>query len=300
MAASLAAPVQSPDWRGWSSTKQKTLKTPVVFSGRGLFTGEKTTLTIHPSNEDTGIVFQREDLPRQPTLFAHLENVVNTPRCTILGGEDFTIHTVEHVLAALKGLGIDNALLKLNGPEIPIMDGSAAPFIAGILAEGVHEQEKEKEVFTLKTPVFWSRGDVHIVAIPSDEFKVSYTLHFPDSDILHSQFYSTPITPDHFIRDIAPCRTFCLYEEIEPFIESGLIKGGGLDNAVIIKNEVVVNPDGLRFNDEMVRHKILDLIGDLSLIPIQLKSHIIAIRSGHASNVAFAHELLNHINRENA
>ena len=146
----------------------------------------------------------------------------------------------------------------------------------------------------------WSQGEVHLVAIPSEHLQISYTLQFPHSEILHAQYYSSPVDPDHFAREIAQCRTFCVYEEIAPFIENGLIKGGGLDNAIIIKNDVVVNPDGIRTSDEMVKHKILDVIGDISLIPIPFNAHIIAIRSGHASNIAFAQELLNQIKKEKA
>lgn len=257
-------------------------------------------MTLHPSDPDSGIVFLRSDLPGRPHLPADLDHVVSTPRCTILGNEFFTIHTVEHILAALKGLQIDNALIELTGPEVPIMDGSCEAFVELIQKGGVEELDHNREIHQLVKPVSWSKGEVHLVALPSKEMKISYTLHFPESAILRSQYLSAQVDPDYFAREIAPCRTFCLYEEIAPFIENGLIKGGGLDNAVIIKNDVVINPDGIRFPDEMVRHKVLDLIGDLSLIPIGFIAHIIAIRSGHASNVAFAGALYNHIKTEKA
>lgn len=277
--------------------KQKTLAKSVSIRGIGLFTAEEATLTIYPADSGTGIFFRRTDLPGKPKLEATLQNVVSTPRCTILGNKIFTIHTVEHVLAALSGLGIDNAFLDLSGPEVPIMDGSSQSFVRAIQEAGLVEQEIDKEIYSLQAPVYWSKGDTHLVALPSKEYRISYTLHFPESTILHSQFYSTSVTPENFTKEIAPCRTFCLYEEIIPFIESGLIKGGGLENAVIIKNNVVINPEGVRFPDEMARHKILDLIGDLSLIPGYFLAHIIAIRSGHASNIAFAHDLYNHIKK---
>jgi len=283
-----------------SPFRQKTLKKSVSISGIGLFTAEKATLVIHPSKADMGIVFQRTDLPGNPTVVADLDHVVSTPRCTVLGNGAFTIHTVEHILAALKAMGVDNAFLELSGPEVPIMDGSAGAFVESILEGGLTEQDTKKEVHFLRTPISWSRGDVHLVAIPSSEFQISYTLHFPESAILRSQYYCAPITPDYFAKEISPCRTFCLYEEIAPFVENGLIKGGGLDNAVIIKNDVVINPNGIRFPDEMARHKILDLIGDLSLIPESFYAHIIAIRSGHASNIAFARDLYYHIKTEKA
>lgn len=282
------------------SSKQRTLKGSVSLSGIGLFTGAKATVTIHSAHADSGIIFQRTDLPGKPQIPADLDHVVSTPRCTILGNSKFTIHTVEHLLSALRALGIDNALLEISGPEVPIMDGSSEPFVEAILKAGIKELEEEREIYTLDQPVSWSKGEIHLVAMPAKEFRVSYTLHFPESVILKSQYYSVSVNPTDFAQQIAPCRTFCLYEEIAPFIESGLIKGGGLDNAVIIKNDVVINPDGIRFPDEMVRHKILDLIGDLSLIPHLFHAHVIAIRSGHASNVAFAHELLNYLKPEKA
>lgn len=279
-------------------SKQKTLKKSVSISGNGLFTAKKATLKIHPASPNTGFLFQRSDLPDRPIIKADLDHVVSTPRCTILGNKYFTIHTVEHVLAALEGLGIDNALLELSGPEIPILDGSAHRFVEAILSAGLIEQEEERDLHFLKSPVYWSNGDVHLVAIPSEEFSISYTLHYPQSKMLSSQYFQAKIDPSFFRKEIAPCRTFCLYEEIVPFIENGLIKGGGLDNAVIIKDDRVINPEGVRFPDEMARHKILDLVGDLSLIPEPFVAQIIAICSGHASNIAFARELYNHIETE--
>lgn len=279
-------------------SKQKTLKKSVSISGVGLFTAEKATLKIHPAPPNSGLLFQRSDLIDQPIINADLDHVVGTPRCTILGTKQFTIHTVEHVLAALKALDVDNALLELDGPEVPILDGSASFFLQAVKEAELIEQDHEKEIHFLKKPVYWSNGDVHLVAIPSEEFSISYTLHYPQSKILASQYFQVAIDPESFSREIASCRTFCLYEEILPFIENGLIKGGGLDNAVIIKDDVVINPGGVRFPNEMVRHKILDLIGDLSLIPETFVAHILAICSGHASNIAFARELQNQIKME--
>jgi len=279
---------------------QKTIRKSVSISGMGLFTAEKAILTIHPADLDTGLIFHRSDLPEETSLVATLQNVVSTPRCTILGNKHFTIHTVEHVLAALSAFGIDNARLELSGPEVPIMDGSSGAFVEAILEAGIAEQEKEKTIYALKAPISWSKGDVHLIALPSSEYRVSYTLHFPNSTAFQSQYFSSKIDADTFTEEIGPCRTFCLYEEILPFIEQGLIKGGDMNNAIIIKEDKVLNPEGLRFSDEMVRHKILDLVGDFSLIPFAFKAHIIAIRSGHASNIAFAGELYNQIKMEMA
>ncbi len=272
---------------------QKTLKKSVSISGCGLFTAESASLIIHPADADTGYVFQRSDIPGNPKLNAQLENVVSTPRCTILGNEHFTIHTVEHILSALRGLGIDNALLELTGPEVPIMDGSAECFVDALVEGGISLQGKKNPLYFLNAPVYWSKEDVHLIALPAKEFCVSYTLHFPHCSVIGSQYLCSRLSREEYIKEIAPSRTFCLYEEIAPFIGS-LIKGGGLDNAIIIKDDMILNPEGMRFSDEMVRHKILDLIGDFSLIPF-FNAHIIAIRSGHASNIAFAHELLQHL-----
>lgn len=281
-------------------SKQKTLKNSVSIAGIGLFTAENAILTIHPAKPGTGLLFQRSDLPNAPTFPADLDHVVSTPRCTILGQSQCTIHTVEHVLAALSALGVTNALLELSGPEIPIMDGSSKPFVEAILEGEIIEQTDPRDIHFLQSCVSWTDGDVHLIAIPAEEFSISFTMHFPQSKILGSQYLQVPVNTKSFSESIAPCRTFCLYEEIAPFIESGLIKGGGLDNAVIIKNDTVINPDGVRFEDEMVRHKILDLIGDLALIPNGFVAHIIAIRSGHASNIAFARKLCNQIKMETA
>lgn len=279
---------------------QKTLKKSVSISGIGLFLGEKATLVVHPAPFDTGILFQRVDHPDRVIIPATLDSVVSTPRCTIIGHKKCNVHTVEHLLAALKAYGVDNAWIEIDGPEVPILDGSAAAFCDLLEEAGIVSQEKEKEYYHLSTPLFWSEGEIHLIALPAEEFRISYTLHYPNSGILRSQYFSKEINPQLFKDEIAPCRTFCLYEEITPLVEKGLIKGGNLSNAVIIKDDAVMNPEGVRFPDEMVRHKVLDLIGDLSLIPLSFYAHIIAIRSGHASNVAFGRELFNHIKLENA
>ena len=227
-----------------------------------------------------------------------LECVQGTPRCTILGQDGVYVQTVEHILAALKAFKIDNALIEISGAEVPIFDGSSLPFVEMLHSAGTVEQEKRKTVYTITSPVFWSQGDIHLVALPSDEYRVTYTLHYPHCSLIGSQFCSVVVNQDSFEKEIAPCRTFSIYEEIAPMIEKGLVKGGRLDNAVIIKENRVINPEGLRFADEMVRHKVLDLIGDLSLVPVSFLAHIIAVRSGHSSNNAFAKELFNHIRAE--
>ncbi len=280
--------------------KQRTLKRSASVSGVGVFTGEKATLRLCPAEADTGIIFQRMDLPHKPFLPAALEHVQGTPRCTMIGIQGALIQTVEHLLSALKAYHIDNALIEITGPEVPILDGSAAGFVEMIEKAGVTVLNEERTRGRLETPVYWTQKDTHLIALPSDEYRVSYTLHYPHSDFIGSQYYSFVVDEEGFKQEIAPSRTFSLYEDVAPLIEKGLLKGGSLDAGVLIKDNAVANPEGLRFKDEPVRHKILDLIGDLSLNAVSFSAHIIAIRSGHTSNIAFAKELAKHIKMENS
>lgn len=198
---------------------------------------------------------------------------------------------VEHLLSALYAYGIDNARIEVEGPELPAGDGSAQIFIDMIEKTGFEIQEHAREFVRISQPIYWSEGDVHLIALPAQEFRLSYTMHYPHSPLLRSQYYSLAVQPLRYKAEIAPCRTFSLYEEIVPFIEKGIIKGGGLENALVIQGGRILNPEGARFEDEMVRHKILDLIGDLALIGTPLLAHVVAVRSGHSSNVAFAKTL---------
>lgn len=278
--------------------KQRTLRGSISAAGIGLFSGEKVSITLSPAGENTGIVFQRVDLPHQPRLPAKSDYVQATPRCTIIGSGKIIVQTVEHLLAAIRAYNIDNVLIEISGGEVPIFDGSSKHFVELIEKAGICELEAEKEFLRLKAPIFWSQGDIHLIALPSDEYRISYTLHYPHSPTIGTQFYTFVLDQERFKNEIASCRTFSIYEEIAPMIDKGLVKGGSLDNAIIIKGGNIINPEGLRFPDEMARHKILDLIGDLSLVPPFL-AHVIAVRSGHSSNNAFAKELLNHIKMEN-
>lgn len=268
--------------------KQTTLESAISISGIGLFTGEKVSVNLCPAPVNTGIIFQRIDLPGKPEIPARLSFVREAPRCTRLGSEKGSVMMVEHLLSALFSLGIDNVRIEVEGSEIPAGDGSAQHFVD--LIERAHTKvlEAPRSYISIAAPLFWSEGDVHLIALPSSEFRLSYTLHYPQSPILRSQYFSFSMDPEQFKKEIAPCRTFSLYEEILPFIEKGWIKGGGLENALVIKGDQILNPEGARFPDEMVRHKVLDLIGDLALIGTPILAHVIAVRSGHASNVAFA------------
>lgn len=281
-----------------SKNKQKTIKNYVSIEGLGLFTGCKSSVTLCPAPENTGVVFKRTDLPTAPIIPAHVDFIYKTPRCTILGNEDAYVQSVEHILSAVRAYEIDNLVIEISGPEIPAGDGSAKLFVDLIEEGGIAILSAPKKIYHLSSPVFWSRGEVHLIALPSDDFRISYTLSYPNSNLLHSQFSSFSLNAEDFKNEIATSRTFSLYEEIVPLIEQGLIKGGTLDNGVVIKNDAVINPEGLRFSDECVRHKILDVIGDLSLMGIYVHMHVIAIRSGHYSNTRLAHEIVNHFKME--
>ncbi len=282
----------------FAQKKQRTLLRSIEASGVGLFSGQEVRLRLCPNEEGTGIIFKRTDLPGHPQLPAHLDFIQGTPRCTVIGNGKMSIQTVEHLLAALRAYEIDSVIIEISASEVPIFDGSSLKFVEMIEQAGVAELSGYKRIVRIREPLYWSQGDIHLVALPSDEFRVSYTLHYPHSSAIGTQFYSFVLSQDRFKKEVAPSRTFSVYEEIAPMIEKGLVKGGSLTNAVIIKENQIVNPEGLRFSDEMVRHKILDLIGDLSLVPVPFLAHIIAIRSGHSSNNAFAKELYNQIKME--
>jgi UDP-3-O-[3-hydroxymyristoyl] N-acetylglucosamine deacetylase len=279
--------------------RQRTLKGPVQFSGIGLHTGEEVSMRFVPAKEGTGIIFKRSDLPGQPIIPATVEYVCANARNTTLGIADVRIHTVEHVLAAIRAYNIDNLCIEIEGIEPPVGNGSSDVFVNMIEEAGILEQESSLPIVKLRNPVYWSEGEIHLVAVPYDGYRISYTLNYPDTRLLKSQYFSIVIDHESFKREIAPCRTFSLYEEVSVLMDRGLIKGASLDNAVVIKDDTILSKGGLYFSDEMVRHKILDVVGDLSLVGFDFQAHVISIRSGHASNVAFARKLFNYITTEN-
>jgi UDP-3-O-[3-hydroxymyristoyl] N-acetylglucosamine deacetylase len=279
--------------------KQRTLKGSSSFSGIGIHTGKEVGLRFCPAKEGTGIIFKRMDLPSKPVIPATVEYVQDTSRSTTIGIKDVRIHTVEHVLSAIKAYNIDNLCIEISSIEPPVGNGSSDVFVEMIEKVGIQDQEHTLPIVKIQTPVFWSEGDIHLVALPYDGYRISYTLSYPGSSFLRGQFHSVLVNEENFKKEIAPCRTFSLYKEISALMDRGLIKGGSLDNAVLIKDDVILSKGGLFFPDEMARHKILDLIGDLSLIGFDFHAHIIAIRSGHSSNFAFAQCLLTHITTEN-
>ena len=274
--------------------KQRSVSKAVEFCGRGGFTGIDTVIRIKPCEEDAGITFVRTDLPTQERIAATLDNVKSTPRCTILGNVATSIQTVEHLLSVLGALQIDNVVVEVNGPELPIMDGSAKPFfdkIAGCRCE----QSKDIPIFMLDKPISFSCDQTFLLALPSHELRFSYLLSYPNHPVLNSQFYSLVLNEETYETEIAPSRTFSLYEEVAYLVDKGLLKGASLDHGVVFQADKVLNPEGLRFKNEPVRHKILDLIGDLKLIGFSIQAHFISVRSGHFANVAFARQLKEHL-----
>lgn len=283
-------PSHQTSWR-----KQRTLKNSASFSGLGLHTGEQVSINFVPAKEGTGVVFKRMDCPGNTIIPATIEYVCDNTRNTILGIGEIRIHTVEHILAAIRAFNIDNLCIEIHGIEPPVGNGSADVFVSMIEKAGIVEQEAKTPIVKLQKPVYLSEGEIHIVAIPCDHYRISYTLDYPNTRLIKSQYFSTMIDSETFKKEIASCRTFSLYEEVSTLLDRGLIKGASLDNAVVIKDDTILSKDGLFFPNEMVRHKILDMVGDLSLVGFDFHAHIIAIRSGHASNVAFAKKLFNEV-----
>jgi UDP-3-O-[3-hydroxymyristoyl] N-acetylglucosamine deacetylase len=272
---------------------QRTLRRPVSCSGIGLHSGNKVTLSLKPAPVDYGIRFQRADLGglEVPATVLHLGG---NRLATGLTREAVSVETVEHLLAALTALGIDNVIVELNSPEVPIMDGSAAPFVYLILNEaGVKRQGAAKKFLKVLRPISLSQGDKRIALYPSDHFKVTYSISF-DHPLIRHQSRTMKITDETFVEDIAPARTFGFLKEVEMLRQRGLALGGSLDNAIVLGETGVLN-NALRFEDEFVRHKILDVIGDLSLVGYPVIGHLVAHRGGHALHTAFAARILEEV-----
>lgn len=262
--------------------KQRTLAREVSIQGSALHTGEAVTLTMKPAPVDQGVVFKRIDLNGAPELKPRVDQVTDLVRATTIQNGHAKIHTVEHVLSALHGCGVDNVTIEMNASEPPIMDGSARPFVNMILQGEPVEQEKEREYFTLDEAVSVTSGNRSVIALPSNEFKITCTS--ADDRGIHTQHLSLTIDPDIYMTQIAAARTFTIYEDIEELLKLGKIKGGSLDSAVVIRGDKIISKEPLRFKDEFVRHKMLDIIGDVLLLGMPLKAHIIATRPGHAIN----------------
>ncbi|MBM3921818.1 MAG: bifunctional UDP-3-O-[3-hydroxymyristoyl] N-acetylglucosamine deacetylase/3-hydroxyacyl-ACP dehydratase [Sphingomonadales bacterium] len=301
--------------------KQHTLGSVVTISGTGLHTGILADLTLHPANPGFGFQFKRTDLPNQPVIKADCDLVTDTSRGTTLESEGVKVSTVEHVLAALVGMGVDNCLMEINGPEIPIMDGSSGPFVDCIEKAGVLEQDATKVWYSIDENIFHydEPKRVEMVAMPSMDYQITTLIDF-NSPVLGTQHAGLKSIRD-FKKEIAPCRTFCFLHELEALIENNLIKGGDVNNAIVVvdrpvegaelerlkkifkKEKIEVKSEGylnnldLRFPNEPARHKLLDVVGDLALIGYPIKARIIANRPGHSSNVAFARKIKQYIKK---
>ncbi len=277
--------------------RQRTIKNSVTFEGKGIHTGGRVKLTINSAPPDTGIRFLRRDLKGSPSLSAGITNLLGYSkklRCTSLGKGSAFIHTIEHIMAALYGLNIDNADIEIDNAEPPALDGSALDYANAIQKAGSIEQEKEKKELVLEEAVCVETKGALLVALPHDGFKVSYLLSYNQKDLpveyAEFSFDSDKDKEKVFLKEIAPARTFCIYKEVAVIKALGLGKGGTLANALVIKGGKPIKNE-FRLKDEPARHKVLDLLGDLALLNKDIKAHIIAIKSGHSLNRKLLKEL---------
>src|SRR6266498_1512613 len=268
---------------------QRTLKQEATFSGIGLHTGRYAFVRLKPAPRDTGIVFHRVD--RMKIIRSHIGSVTDTAFATTLGDGDVKIKTVEHILAALAGIGIDNLIIEINGPEIPILDGSSTELVSIILKGGIAKQGKKMPYMRIIKPVMMDDGHSKVAIFPYEGRKITYRIHF-NHHLLEEQNLSIELNEETFIREVAPARTFGFLKDVQHMIANGLAKGGSLNNAIILSDNGILNSSGLRFKDEFVRHKILDSIGDFSLIGFPIYGHIFADRAGHSINLRFMKKLI--------
>ncbi len=268
---------------------QRTIKTEVSFEGIGLHTGRHARVTLKPAARDEGITFIRTD--KNTVIKAQASSVIDTAFATTIGNNGVRIRTIEHMMAALAGLGIDNVYVEVDGPEIPILDGSSTELINVILSAGIAKQGKKRPYLMIKRPVILDDGHSKIAALPYNGRRITYSIYFNHYGF-GEQMLSLDIDEETFARDIAPARTFGFLKDIEYLRTNGLAQGGSLDNAIILGENGVLNASGLRFKDEFVRHKVLDSIGDFALLGFPIYGHMIASRSGHSTNIKFIKKLL--------
>jgi UDP-3-O-[3-hydroxymyristoyl] N-acetylglucosamine deacetylase len=273
---------------------QRTIAEKISCTGIGLHSGEPVQLTLHPARADSGIVFARTDLAEAVDVPAVHSAVTSTRLATTLGRSDATVGTVEHLLAALVGLGIDNVRVEVDGPEIPVMDGSAASFVFLIRAAGIFEQDAPRRSLRIRKALEIRDGDRSIRVEPHRGLSVSYSVDFAHPAIGRQQLRSLAIDAESFEQDICRARTFGFLREVEVLWRNGLARGGNLDNTVVMDDYRVLNRDGLRWPDEFVRHKVLDLLGDLALLGMPVEGHIHVERGGHALHQRFVQALLAH------
>ncbi len=276
--------------------KQRSILREVTAKGKAVHTGEEVSLTIKPAPVDHGVVFRRIDLYGKPEVKACIGSVSEVVRSTTVSDGYTKVEMTEHLLSVLNGMGVDNVMVEVDGNELPVFDGSAKEYLNMILEAEPVEQDKDREYFVLKEPISVSNGNRSLVALPYDGFKVTCTS--TDQKAVHTQHLSIDIDPDAYATQIAAARTFTIYEEIEPLLKMGKIKGGSLDCAVVIKGDKILSKEPLRFPDEMVRHKILDIVGDIFLLGKPIKAHIVALIPGHALNAKLTQALYEKMTEE--
>ncbi|HOW35616.1 MAG TPA: UDP-3-O-acyl-N-acetylglucosamine deacetylase [Candidatus Omnitrophota bacterium] len=275
------------------SDSQKTIRKEVILKGVGLHTGSKTTVRLKPAEPNTGIRFVRVDLPGCPVIKAELSSLLpaGVPRCTSIGTDGAAIHTVEHLTSVLCCLGVNNLIVEIDGNELPGLDGSANDYLKAVKDAGLVDQNEPRNLFEIREPVWVENGDASILIVPAADLKISYTLHY-EKTAFNSQFLSLNVTPENFEREIAPSRTFCLEREAEELRKQGLGKGANYDNTLVITKDGGVKNNTLRFENEFVRHKVLDLLGDLFLLGFPIHGHIFAQKSGHTLNIALLKKII--------
>ena len=272
--------------------KQKTLAKSAGISGIALHTGVRAILTLRPAEENSGYIFRRVDLPGKPTVKAVATNVVDTTRGTTIASGDAVVATVEHVLAALSALGVTNALVDMNGPEPPICDGSALPYVELIKTAGIAEQDAAAAVWRPSEKMTMDFGKGSVTVEPDDELHIVCLLEH-DQGSIEVQSHECVVTAEYFEKELAPARTFCEFKDLEQLIAMGLVKGGSLDNAIIAHNGALICKERLRFPNEPVRHKLLDTVGDLAMIGKIVKAKLTMLRPGHSTNIEFARKAIN-------
>lgn len=303
--------------------QQKTIKSSVSISGVGLHTGKEVTLTFKPAPENFGYKFQRVDLPGSPIVEVFAEYVVDVSRGTTIEKNGVKVSTIEHALAAAVGLEIDNLLIEIDGQEIPIMDGSSKNFVEILQKAGIQKQNADRKYYEIKEPISFvdDKNQVELTIVPSDHYRLTVLVEYNNSPVLGNQ-HAELNDMKQFVDEISSCRTFCFLHELEQLLAQNLIKGGDLSNAIVVvdkvvdqkeldvlaklfnkpkvevKKEGILNNLDLRYNNELARHKLLDVIGDLALVGIPLKGHVIARKPGHASNVSFAKKIRQYIKTE--
>ncbi len=278
---------------------QQTVGKTASLSGTSLHTGEKVSLKLQPAPVDHGIKFKRKDLQDEPTIDARIDNLKTVERATTIGEGPMRVHTVEHVLAALSAMGVDNAIVEMDANEPPIGDGSAQPYVDLIKKAGMTVQEEPRKFFDVREPMYVeSKTGALLVLLPDEKFRISCTQAGPNNRF--TQYLSMEVTAAAFEREIAPARTFVFYEDVQPLMEKNLIKGGSLENAIVVRGEAVLSKEPLRFPDEFVRHKVLDIIGDLALVGRRIRGHVVAAKPGHSANADLARAVAREQTRRSA